>query len=90
MPGHGRMRSGPRSHRGGADSSLLLNKRFTLPFLALLAVLAVGLLFLLPGGPLHAQEAMTELEYAENGTDPVATFTAVDPEGRTVYWSLPD
>ena len=69
------MRSGPPSPRGGAASSLLLNKRFTLPFLALLAVLTAGLLFLLPGGPLHAQEAMTELEYAENGMDPVATFT---------------
>ena len=89
LPGHGRMRSGPPSPHGGAASSLLLNKRFTLPFLALLAVLTAGLLFLLPGGLLHAQEGMTELEYAENGMDPVATFTAVDPEGRTVYWSLP-
>ena len=55
------------------------------PFLSwrLSRSLAAGLLFLLPGGPLHAQEAMTELEYAENGTDPVVTFTAVDPEGRT-------
>ena len=43
---------------------------------------------MLPGGPLHAQEAMTELEYAENGTDPVATFTGIDPEGRMIYWSL--
>ena len=66
-----------------------MNKRLTLPFLALLAVLTAGLLVLLPGGPLHAQEATTESEYAENGTDPVATFTAVDPEGRTVHWSLP-
>ena len=89
LPGHGRMRSGPPSPRGGAASSLL-NKRFTLPFLALLAVLTAGLLFLLPGGLLHAQEGMTELEYAENGMDPVATFTAVDPEGRTVYWDLVD
>ena len=56
----------------------------------LVLALAVGLLFLLPVGPLHAQEATTELDdYAENGTDPVATFTAVDPEGRTVYWSVP-
>ena len=27
-------------------------------------------------------------EYAENGTDPVATYTAVDPEGAAVKWSL--
>ena len=45
---------------------------------------------MLPGSPLHAQEATTELEYAENGTDPVATFTAVDPEGRMIYWKVLD
>ena len=28
------------------------------------------------------------IEYAENGTDPVATYTAVDPEGAAVKWSL--
>ena len=27
-------------------------------------------------------------EYAENGTGPVATYTAVDPEGTAVKWSL--
>ena len=27
-------------------------------------------------------------EYAENGTDPVATYTAVDPEMTAVKWSL--
>ena len=84
--GFGPKSSGHRSPGGGA--SILANKRFTLPFLALLAVLTAGLLFLLPGGPLHAQEATTELEYAENGTDPVATFTAVDPEGRMIYWKV--
>ena len=84
--GFGPKSSGHRSPGGGA--SILANKRLTLPFLALVAVLAAGLLFLLPGGLLQAQEAMTELDYAENGTDPVATFTGLDPEGRTVYWSL--
>ena len=53
---------------------------------ALLALLAASLLFLLPGGPLHAQEAA--IQYAENGTGPVATYTAVDPEGTAVKWSL--
>ena len=43
-------------------------------------------MFLLPGGPLQAQD--TSIEYAENGMDSVATFTGVDPEGRTVYWDL--
>ena len=28
------------------------------------------------------------MEYAENGTDPVATYTGIDPEGRPIYWSL--
>ena len=28
------------------------------------------------------------VEYAENGTGPVATYTAVDPEGAAVKWSL--
>ena len=29
-----------------------------------------------------------ECEYAENGTGPVATFTATDPEGAAVSWDL--
>ena len=28
------------------------------------------------------------VEYAENGDGPVATYTAVDPEGAAVKWSL--
>ena len=54
--------------------------------IAVLAALAASLLFLLPGGPVHAQDA--DLTHPENSTDAVATFTATDPEGRTVYWSL--
>ena len=54
---------------------------------ALLAVLAVGLLFLLPGGLVWAQDAET-IEYPENGTGAVATYTAEDPEGTTITWSL--
>ena len=50
--------------------------------------LAVGLLFLLPGGPAWAQDAGT-IEYPENGTDSVATYTAVDPEQTAIVsWSL--
>ena len=45
---------------------------------ALLAVLAVGLLFLLPGGPAWAQDAET-IDYPENGTGSVATYTASGP-----------
>ena len=32
-------------------------------------------------------EVDSPIEYAEGGTDPVATFTAMDPEGDTVTWS---
>ena len=28
------------------------------------------------------------IEYPENGTDPVATYTAVDPEGAAIRWNL--
>ena len=48
----------------------------------------MGLLFLLPGGPLHAQDADGPIMYAENGTGPVATYTAEDPEGTAITWSL--
>ena len=66
-----------------------LNSRFTLPFAFVLAVslLAVSLMFMLPGGLLHAQ-ADEEIQYPENGTGPVATFTAIDPEGANRFsWS---
>ena len=67
----------------------LLNSRFTLPFAFVLAVslLAVSLMFMLPGGLLHAQADET-IKYPENGTGPVATFTAIDPEGESIVWSL--
>ena len=67
---------------GGATSpSLSTNRRFAFPILAFLAVLAVGLLFLLfllPGGLLQAQDD-GPIMYAENGTGPVATYTASGP-----------
>ena len=78
------MRSG---HQSPAGSLTSLYKYPTPAILVFLAVLALGLLFLLPGGLLHAQNDGM-IEYAENGTDPVATFTATDPEDRMVYWSL--
>ena len=71
-----------------AVSSLFLNKRPALLILTLLVALAVSLLFLLPGGLAQAQDANGPIEYAENGTAPVATFTAVDPEGESIIWSL--
>ena len=48
--------------------------------------MAVGTLSLLAGGLVQAQEAA--MEYAENGMDPVATYTAVDPEGESIVWSV--
>ena len=82
---------GLHSPPGGTASPsplLLLSRRSAIPILGLLAVLAAGLLFLLPGGPLQAQSGDAQVDYAENGTDPVATYTGLDPEGRPVYWSL--
>ncbi len=64
------------------------SRYFAVPVMALVAALAVGLLFLLPGGLIQAQDSTT-IEYAENGEDPVATFTAEDPEGVTpIAWTV--
>ena len=73
---------------GGATSPSSLYKRASraLGVTALLAVLAVGLLLLLPGGLAWAQD--DTIEYPEKGTGAVATFTAVDPEGTAITWTL--
>ena len=69
--------------------SFSLNRRPAFLILALLAAVAVGLLFLLPGGLLQAQSAEQFIDYPENGDGPVATFTASDPEGASPgYWSI--
>ena len=68
--------------------SLSKAKRWAFPMLALVAALTVGLLVLLPGGPLQAQDANGTIEYEENRKDAVATYTAIDQEGQKVYWSL--
>ena len=74
--------SGPHSPPGGAASpSLPLNRRLSFPIITLLAALAVGLLFLLPGGPLQAQDD-GPIKYAENGTGAVATLHGDGPGGR--------
>ena len=67
-------------------SSEALGPRTIFAALALVAAIAVGLMLLMPGSPLHAQES--SIPYDENGTGPVATFTATDPEGQPVFWSL--
>ena len=54
-----------------------------------LAVLVAVLAALFTASVVRAQEDSTAIEYAENGEDAVATFTATDPEGATpITWSL--
>ena len=84
--------SAPKPKSSGATSSSLSSLHVgagrVLSGIAILALLAVGTLFLLPVGPLMAQDSST-IKYAENGTGPAAVFTAVDPEiAGAVTWSL--
>ena len=52
------------------------------------ALLAILLLAYFLQNSVFAQDSGS-FKYAENGTDPVATFTAPDPEGaRAIVWSL--
>ena len=83
--------SAPKPKSSGATSSSLhVGAGRALSGIAILALLAVGMLFLLPVGPLMAQDSST-IKYAENGTGPAAVFTAVDPEiAGAVTWSLKD
>ena len=86
----GALTRGPyRKFSGSHPPSSFISKGLAFPFLALLAALAVGLLVMLPGGPVQAQDSdPIEINYPENDTMAVATFTAVDPEGAMVRWSL--
>ena len=77
----------PNGFPGSSPSSLYKRASRALGVTAFLAALAVGLLFLLPGGLAWAQDA-GPIEYPENGTGAVATFTAEDPEGKSVTWSV--
>ena len=79
-------KNGPTPDRGAVPNPAK-RRRHAFSAVAFLAAVAFGLLFLLPGGLVQAQNDGT-IEYAENGTDPVATYTGLDPEGRPVYWSL--
>ena len=82
------MRGPYRKFSGSHSPSSLKNKGLAFPFLALLAALAVGMLVLLPVGPLQAQQSGM-IDYAENDMGDVATFTAVDPEEASpIAWSL--
>ena len=50
-------------------------------------ILATLLLLAFLNGRAYAQAA-DSIEYAENGTGAVATFTAVDPEGESIVWAV--
>ena len=54
------------------------------------AVLATVIIFVIPAA--FAQEAvrgmMDDVEYDENGTDAVITFTSTDPEGSGIDWDV--
>ena len=54
------------------------------------AVVVAVFAALLTAGVVRAQEDSTTIKYAENGTAPVVTLTATDPEGATITWSLLD
>ena len=77
---------------GGATSPpFLMNRRLSFPILALLAVLALSLLFLMPGGPAQAQQAemgVDTIPFDENDPDAVRTFTSEDPEEHEIEWSI--
>ena len=81
--------SSPNPPSNGATSlSVHMGASRVLTGIAILATLILGLWLLLPGGALHAQDS-DPIMYAENGTDPVAVFTAVDPENKgAAVWSL--
>ena len=81
------MLNSPRRIHSGHQSSSLFNRRYAFSLVALLAALAFGLLFLLPGGLLHAQNDGM-IEYPENGTAVVATFSATDPDGDDITWTV--
>ena len=52
------------------------------------ALLAILLLAYFLQNSAFAQDAGGAIDYPENGTAPVATYTASDPEGAMVSWSL--
>ena len=79
-------KNGPTLYRG-AVSNPAKRRRQAFSAVAFLAVLAVGLLFLLPGGLLQAQDN-GDIMYAEDRMDPVRSFTSMDPEGDSIEWDV--
>ncbi|MCY3886915.1 MAG: cadherin domain-containing protein [Chloroflexi bacterium] len=65
--------------------SLAMRPSRALGGLTVLVALAIGLLL---SSVLSIQAQEGPIDYPENGTDPVARFTATDPEGDEITWTL--
>ena len=66
----------------------MLNRSFN-AVLVRLAIVAAALALLVLAAPgASADSHATAVEYAENGTDAVASFDATDPEGDSIMWEL--
>ena len=56
--------------------------------IARIAIVALALSLVFPFIPAALADGHISLTYAENGTGPVATFTATDQDGDAIEWSL--
>ena len=56
--------------------------------MARLAIVAAALALLMLVAPAVFAGSHTEVDYAENGTDPVMTFSATDADGDAIVWGL--
>ena len=69
-----------------------LINRWTVAAVAALAVMAALLATTLTAGaqdrPPVIPDAQTIFDYDENGTGPIATYRATDPENKPVFWTL--
>ena len=54
--------------------------------LLIVAAVLATLMLIVPAT--FAQESGATIEYTENGTDPVRTFTSSDPEGAGIDWDV--
>ena len=82
--------NGPISSVLASSAGWAKRRPFSPIIIALFAALAVVLSLWLAGSFLIAQQETADSYYVyEKSTDPVATFTATDPEGVTpIYWSF--
>ena len=69
-----------------------LIKKWAVPAVAALAVMAALLATALPAwgqdAPPSVSNAETQFTYDENGTGPITTYSAADPEGNKIFWTL--